>query len=133
MLPIDPAELSAFLDGELSAARADEVRAALAQDPLLRRSYEQLVALDADWKAQASAAMFRPRVRIAANRVPGRLLTAAAVLGLLGLRIALKAQPPLVGIALETLLLALVVGWGLRRLIHATDADRPQPTLSADF
>src|SRR5262249_36369903 len=38
MLPIAPAELSAFLDGELPAARADEVRAALAQDPVLRQS-----------------------------------------------------------------------------------------------
>src|SRR5262249_2262464 len=127
MLPIDPAELSAFLDGELPAARADEVRAALAQDPVLRQSYEQLVALDADWKARAWTARFRPRVRIAANWVPGRFLTAAAVLGLLALRLALKAQPPLVGVALEALLLALVVGWGLRRIIHATDADRNRP------
>jgi len=133
MRPIDPVELSAFLDGELPAARADEVRAALAQDPLLRQSYEQLVALDADWKARASAAMFRPRVRMAVNWVPGRFLTAAAVIGLLGFRIALKAQPPLVEAALEALLLALVIGWGLRRIIRATDADRNRLTLATDF
>jgi anti-sigma factor RsiW len=133
MLPIDPAELSAFLDGELPAARAEEVRAALAQDSLLRQSYEQLLALDADWKARASAAMFRPRVRIAPNWVPGRFLTAAAVLGLLVFRIVLKTQPPLVGAALEALLLALVVGWGLRRVIDATNADRDRPALATDL
>lgn len=132
MLPIDPAELSALLDGELPAARAEEVRAALAQDPSLRQSYERLVVLDADWTARAAAALFRPRVRMAPNWVSGRFLTAAAVLGLLGLRLALKAQPPLVGAALEALLLALVVGWGLRRLLHATDADRTRPALSTD-
>ena len=133
MLPIDPAELSAFLDGELPAARAEEIRVAVAQDPVLRQSYEQLVALDADWKSRASAAMFRPRVQLTQNWVPGRILTAASVLGLLGFRILLKAQPPLVEAALGALLLAFVVGWGLHRIIRATDADRNPAALATDL
>jgi anti-sigma factor RsiW len=132
MVPIDPAELSALLDGELPAARAAEVRAALVQDPLLRQSYVQLAALDADWKAQAAAAMFRPRVQVSASRAPGRFVAAAAVFALVGLRIVLKAQPLLVGVAIESLLLALVVGWGLRRLNRAIEADR-NPELSTAF
>jgi hypothetical protein len=70
---------------------------------------------------------------MAVNWVPGRFLTAAAVIGLLGFRIALKAQPPLVETSLEALLLALVIGWGLRRIIRATDADRNRLTLATDF
>jgi anti-sigma factor RsiW len=133
MLPIDPGELSAFLDGELPARRAEEVRAALAQDPVLRQSYELLVVRDADWNARAAAAMFRPRVRIPRAPIAGRLLMAAVVvLGLLMLRMALKALPPLYGAGLEALLLAIVVGWGLRRILHATDADRRRYVLATD-
>lgn len=124
MIPIEPAELSAFLDGELPASRAEEVRIALAQDPELRQSFEQLAALDADWKARASAALFRPRVRLERGVVRGRLLIAAAVVGLVLFRIALKSQPPVLGTAVDTLLLAVLVSWGLRRIMQATDADR---------
>ena len=134
MLPIDPAELSAYLDGELSARRAEEVRAALARDPALRRSYDHLVACDADWSARAAAAMFRPRVRLPRGSIAGRFLKAAVVvLGLLLLRMALKTLPPLYGAGLEALLLALVVGWGLRRIVHATDADRTRYALATDW
>ena len=132
MQPIDPAELSAFLDGELSPARAEEVRAALAQDPIMRQSYEQLVALDARWKAQASAALFVPRVQFPRSRVSARWLMAAAVLGLLLFRLALKAQPPLLGVSLEALLLIFLVGWGLRRILQATDADRTPSVWATD-
>jgi anti-sigma factor RsiW len=133
MLPIEPAELSAFLDGELPARRAEEIRAALAQDPVLRQSYELLVARDGDWNAQAAAAMFRPRVRIPSAPVAGRFVAAAAVmLGLLLLRIALKALPPLYGAGLEAMLLAIVVGWGLRHIMQTTDADRRRYVLASD-
>jgi hypothetical protein len=133
MLPIDPAELSAFLDGELPAPRAEEIRAALSQDSVLRQSYELLVVRHGDWTAQAAAAMFRPRVRIPRAPVAGRVVTAAAVmLGLLLLRIALKVLPPLYGAGLEAMLLAIVVGWGLRHIMQTTDADRRRYVLASD-
>ena len=123
MVPIDPAELSAFLDGELPEGRADEVRAALARDPVLRDSYEQLVALDADCKAKAAAAMVPPRVQLRPSVFVGRYVAVASVIGLLLLRLALKASPPLVGAVVAAFLLAAFLGWGLRRIIRATDAD----------
>jgi hypothetical protein len=130
---IDPAELSAYLDGELPAGRAEEVRIALARDPVLRKSYERLAALDASCKARASSAMFRPRVRFDAGSATGRSLKVACVIGLLLIRLALKSMPPLLGAGVEALLLALFIGWGLRRIVHATDADCQRSTLAADF
>jgi anti-sigma factor RsiW len=132
MDPIDPAELSAYLDGELSAKRAEEVRAALARDPMLRKSYDQLAALDADCKSRAAAAMFRPRVQLTSVAAPRDYLTAAGVIGLLLIRLALKATPPLLGTVMAALLLALFIGWGLRRLVHATDSDCKRFMLAAD-
>lgn len=129
MPPIDPAELSAFLDGELPADRAEAVRAALAQDAALRASFERLVALDADCQARAAAVAFRPRVQLAPNFAPGRYATAAGAIGLLLVRIATKAPPQLVGVGLEVVLLALFLGWGLRRILRATDADLTRPAL----
>jgi anti-sigma factor RsiW len=133
MHPIDPAELSAYLDGELPPGRAEEVRTALARDPVLRETYEQLVALDADCKAKAAAALFTPRVQLRPSAVAGRYAAVAGVFGLLLIRLALKASPPLVGAAVAAILLAVLLGWGLRRLIRATDADWRLSVLSAGY
>jgi len=124
MHPIDPAELSAFLDGELSAERAEIVRAALARDPVLRQSYEQLVLRDVDWKQRAATAMFRPSVQFDEAPATSRYIKAAAVIALLLLRFGVKALPSLYGTSLDALLLTLVVGWGLSRILRLTDADR---------
>jgi hypothetical protein len=125
MLPIDPVELSAFLDGELSAERAEEIRVALDRDPILRATYEQLALCDADWSARAATAMFRPKVRVGPAPFAGRFVTLAAILlGLLLLRMGLKTLPPIYGASLETLLLVLVVMAGLGRILHFTDEDR---------
>lgn len=133
MLPIDPAELSAYLDGELPAGRAEEVRAALARDPELRQSYDLLVVHDADWRARAEATMIQPHVRFAGTPWAARVLTVTGVvLGLLLFRMALKALPPLYGASLEAILLVLVIGWGLGRILHATDVDARRPRLAAN-
>jgi anti-sigma factor RsiW len=77
--PIDPAELSALIDGELPPERAREVETLIAQNPALRAEYETLRALDARWRANASAALFEPMVRLpqTPSRIP--VLGAAAV------------------------------------------------------
>jgi anti-sigma factor RsiW len=125
MLPIDPAELSAFLDGELTPRRADEVQAALARDPVLRQTYERLAKFDVDWKARAATTMFQPRARFKSATIGGSYLAMAlAIIGLLLLRMTLKALPPSYATALASILLALVVGWGLRLIMRATDSDR---------
>jgi anti-sigma factor RsiW len=133
MLPIDPAELSAFLDGELTPNRAEVVQAALARDPVLRQTYERLARFDVDWKARAATTMFQPRVRFnRASIASSYLATASVIIGLLLLRVALKALPPAYATGLASILLALVVGWGLRRIMRATDADRSR-IASQDF
>ena len=64
MSPIDPAELSALLDGELTPSRADEVRAALEHDPALKAEFEQLRQFDDTCRQAASTASFQPLVTI---------------------------------------------------------------------
>ena len=43
MKPVDPAEISALLDGELSPERTEQVRRAIAEDSQLRCVFEQSV------------------------------------------------------------------------------------------
>jgi anti-sigma factor RsiW len=58
----DPAELSAFLDGELTAVRAAQVEAIIAADARVRAEYEMLAKADARWRSMALGAAFRPQV-----------------------------------------------------------------------
>lgn len=122
--PIEPAELSAYLDGELPTQRAREIRAALDHDPALRQSFNELASLDAAWKAQAKAMAFAPSVQFpqAAPSVPWFVL--AGVPALFVLRLGLKTQPPLLGALVAATLLTLLIVWGLKRILEATDADR---------
>jgi anti-sigma factor RsiW len=62
MSAIEPAELSALLDGELSAERARAVEAALASDAALRAEFEALARADAAWRAHARTAAFVPAI-----------------------------------------------------------------------
>ncbi|QPC91899.1 anti-sigma factor [Mesorhizobium sp. INR15] len=62
MNDFDPAELSAFLDGELSPARAGEIEALIATDPGMRSAFEQLKRADQQLKSVADAAAFRPDI-----------------------------------------------------------------------
>jgi len=68
MRPIEPAELSAFIDGELDAGRAAEVRAALASDAALRARYESLAHADAHLRSVAAGMTLSPRIRWPAPR-----------------------------------------------------------------
>jgi anti-sigma factor RsiW len=63
MSDLDPAELSAFLDGELDEPRAVQVGAIIASDERVRADYELLMRADARWRSMARRADFRPRVR----------------------------------------------------------------------
>ncbi|MCX7011938.1 MAG: hypothetical protein NTW86_05120 [Candidatus Sumerlaeota bacterium] len=136
MKPIDPMELSALLDGELSPERADQVRRAIAQDELLRREYEELAALDADLRARAQAATFAPRVSFpeaavvpnaAASFRPPMILGALAFMAA---RLALMAAPPALVTSVGIVALTLIVTWGLRRLLRA--AAREQRRLAEE-
>jgi anti-sigma factor RsiW len=123
MSPIDPSELSALLDGELPAWRAEEVRQALAADPGLRSRYEQLARLDTVWKASAAHLAVPARVSLGQGIRRRRLRMAGTVLGLLSLRLVLKLVPMLLGAGLALVVFVFVAGWGLSRLLRESDED----------
>ncbi len=89
MTQIDPAELSALLDGELDKARAREVEAALAADPQMRAEYEALAVKDKRWRSAARGAAFAPRTRF--GQAFNFSLAAGLALALIALRLAQKA------------------------------------------
>ena len=60
MKPIDPAELSGLLDGELAPEREAEVRRALASDPKLAAEFERLRGFDSSARICAKTAEFAP-------------------------------------------------------------------------
>jgi anti-sigma factor RsiW len=66
MTPLNPAELSAYLDGELSETRAREVAAMVAANPALRDELDMLGSEDAAWRVAAGSAAFRPALRLQA-------------------------------------------------------------------
>ena len=100
MMPIQPEELSALLDGELDAARAAQVRAAIQMDPVLREEFDALSAADAAWGAAADSAAFTPAVMLSIDtttRAPAEAkgsgwlaALTVAIASLIGVRIALK-------------------------------------------
>jgi len=130
MRPIDPAEISALIDGELPPERAREVRRAIAQEASLRRVYEQLVRLDTDLKAAAAQVMFQPHVELprATGGYGMRVFLAAAVLAIV--RLAMKWASPGLATIFAAALLAVVVGWVLQRLVRASEAEFQQGALS---
>jgi anti-sigma factor RsiW len=114
--PIDPAELSAYLDGELTAARARAVEAALASSPELRGELNSLMNADHTWRAAAGTAFFRPRVRLRPGDTPRSALGVAGVLVLLVVaRVVPKLASTLeVELILNGVALAIVLIWVLR-------------------
>ena len=122
MESITPEKISGLLDGELSPEEAEAVRRAISSDESVRREYERLLSLDGQMKTAARAAAFRPRAALrgaAGFRLPLLLLASALLL----LRLAVKTAPPVSGAVLETIVLAVLVGWALKRLLRASDQD----------
>ncbi|HEY0106440.1 MAG TPA: zf-HC2 domain-containing protein, partial [Rhizomicrobium sp.] len=79
---MNPAELSAYLDGELPPERTREVERLLAADPGLRAELDALRRSDAAFRAAAQTAAFRPPVRLPASDIDARSLLATACLAL---------------------------------------------------
>ncbi len=121
MKPIDPEELSAFLDGELPPPRAEAVRRALEEDPALREEYETLVALDSEWQAEALAARFHPQVRIPGTGVWQSIPLLVIMIALVAFRAILKILPPIPGGLLEVAALIVILGWGMQYLVALSD------------
>jgi anti-sigma factor RsiW len=90
MKTIEPAELSAYLDGELNSDRASEVSAVIADDPTLRVAFDALATMDAAWKTAAKSAAFTPAIRLPTSRrlTDSRLVLAVVLALLVALRMA---------------------------------------------
>ena len=121
MKPVDPAEISALLDGELSAERTEQVRRALAENRDLQRVFEDLSAVHGDLTACGVAARFRPRISLAgSSRHPAVGILGFAV-AMLVLRVTAKFVPLGVGVVFQAAALAVVLWWVstyLLRLAH---------------
>jgi anti-sigma factor RsiW len=118
MTPLDPAELSAFLDGELPPARARQIEALLAEDSALRAEFEALRQADADWRQAGAAAMFVSPVRPpSADRGPAISPWSGTVAAALLLaRIGGKFIDPLAPSLLLNLAALVLVGWAVAAL-----------------
>jgi len=117
MKPIEFAELSAYLDGELDSARAEEVRIAIAIDPALRAEFDSLTETDTKWRATAAAANFYPKVRLAHISTLTESIPVAAAIGalLVLVRFLPKLTDTLVwGFIFHGILLASIVIWLVR-------------------
>jgi anti-sigma factor RsiW len=117
MKPVESAEISAFLDGELSSARASEVEAALKADSALRAEFNALARMDAAWRSVASTSVFAPKVKLARNArlVRPWLGTAAILIVLVAVRILPKLTDALeFGFVLHGIGLVIVLAWVIR-------------------
>ena len=119
MKPVEPAELSGYLDGELDVARTAEVRELLSRDAALLAQFEALRATDANWRAAAASAAFVPRLQLPAPRARATSWAriAALALALIALRVLPKLGGPMVwGIALHAVALAIALVWIVRMI-----------------
>jgi len=131
MSSIDPAELSALLDGELDPERASMVRQAIASDPVLRAEFEMLKRLDRTVAEAAAAAAFAARVVIPEMVPQSHLLrsVAAFVLALCALLV-VYILPKLLYLALSTnvflhiILFALIMAWAFRLVMSTEEVER---------
>lgn len=121
MKPVEPAEVSALLDGELSPERAAQVRQAISEDSKLRSVYEELSAVHRDLTVCAAAAQFQPRISLAQSTSHPAVGVLGFALGLLVFRVIVKLLPMGIGAALQVTALALILWWVssyLLRLVH---------------
>jgi anti-sigma factor RsiW len=92
-MTIDPAELSALLDGELPPVRAAEVQAAIDADPHLAAAFHALGGDDLAWRRAAQTAAFQPAPVPAAIPVLETTACAAALLAVLVILRAISDMP----------------------------------------
>lgn len=116
MKPIETEELSAYADGELDAARARVIEAALADDTTLRRKYQEILEADLAWRTAARSAQFQPHVRLHHGVFFRSGASVCAALFLLMLiRVLPKVGDALLwGLLLQTASLVAMMAWVIR-------------------
>jgi anti-sigma factor RsiW len=125
MKPVDPAEISALLDGELSPERSEQVRRSMAESSELRGVFEELTAVHRDLAADAVAARFRPRLALPKRTKVSALSIVGFTTAMLVLRLTAKLAPVTVGGFLHAVALVIVLWWVCSRLLRiAVDEGR---------
>jgi anti-sigma factor RsiW len=124
MKPVDPAEVSAMLDGELSPERAEQVRHAIAEDEELRLMFDELSVVDRDLKAHAVAARFRPRISLSKSASFPAVGVIGFTVAVLILRLAVKVLPLSLSIWLQAAVLVFVIWWMSSHLVRLTQDER---------
>jgi anti-sigma factor RsiW len=131
MSSIDPAELSALLDGELHPERASVVRQAIVSDPVLRAEFEMLKRLDCTIAEAAAAAAFEARVIIPEEVPQSHLLrSVAAFVPALCALLVVYLLPKLLNLALSTSVFlhiipfALIMVWAFRFVMSTEEVER---------
>ena len=113
MIPVQPEELSALIDGELDPRRAAEVEMQIAADRELRVAFEALRDMDDRWRTAARAIAFVPEVRLPARAAwNGRFMALAVAIALVVVRVAVRViDTTTVAFAFQMLVLAAVLAW----------------------
>ena len=106
--PVEPWELSGLLDGELSSARAAQVRAAMESDAALREQWETLSRYNQKWSDSATKASVAVRVNLPTTRWPQAAAVLAGIL-LLVVRFVPKFTAPTIGLLLQGAALVLLL------------------------
>lgn len=129
MTPLNPAELSAYLDGELSETRAREVAAMIAADPALLGELDMLGRDDAAWRVAAGSAAFRPALRLHAAgdmAVSGRTIMVCVAL-FLAIAVVVRGFDNLAASLVLNLVAAALISIGVYVLARADPAMPPAP------
>ena len=121
MTEIRPEELSGLLDGELSEERDKVVRQAIESDPELRRQFEEWERLHFACVQSAEEATFVPSVIPALRDASSSPRLLKAIVALLCLRIVFKLSPFLIVTVAETVLLGVLIFWGVRYISQLTE------------
>lgn len=122
--PINDAEISAYIDGELDSVRMQEVEQALVNNPVLRAHYEELKAADRQWRSIASSLESHPTIVLPRESLTKNSITVALLLLLafLVLRFAPKFITLMsIGVVIHAIALAFILLW---LLYSETEADK---------
>ena len=114
MNPIDPVELSGFLDREMTEERREEVGRLVAGAPDLREELDSLSRADSRWRAAARSATFRVEIRLHREKIFA--ISPAQVAVFMAFLLAIRFLPKLLstltlGLAINGIALAIVIAW----------------------
>jgi anti-sigma factor RsiW len=128
MEPINSEELSAYLDGELDAHRAGQIKVAIENDGVTRNAYRIIVEDDSAWRAAAQSAQFQPKIALPSRTALGSAVAMGAALVFL---LVIRALPKLsdaltLGLMLQGVALVAIMVWVILFARMTPELDEPK-------